>query len=176
MLLGDVILLINNLKLLNTETLAAIVTLPLVLSLPVGARLIFKIKIDENTEILFFVFIFLAQFLGSCVNLYDLFSWYDVFIHMLSGVLSSYIALLILKSFQKSKNNIIFDIIFIFGVVFIIAGVWELFEFIIDNVFSTDMQHVIDSGVSDTMSDMFSAYVGALFFNIFYYYKKNIIS
>lgn len=87
-----------------------------------------------------YCFCFLAQFLGSCVNLYDQVFWYDIFTHFLSGIFSGLIALVIFEIFKKDiKKDVWFYIIFIFGVVFIVAGCWEFLEFLIDKVTGSNM-------------------------------------
>ena len=59
-------------------------------------------------ELIYVVFIILAQFLGSVVNLYNTFWWYDLFTHFLSGILTAVLSLVILNWFSmyKDKNNV----------------------------------------------------------------------
>lgn len=166
----DFVLLLYSIKTNNYEQISAIVTLPLTLLIPTIVRKILKINISDYFEIIFYIFIFLAQFLGSGINLYDKIYWFDDFTHLLSGIFSCLVALAVLKIFKKSTTkDITFNIIFIFGIVFIIAGCWELIEFAIDQALGSNMQHSIDSGVNDTMFDMLSALVGSIIFNIIYY-------
>ena len=154
----------------NFETMSAICTLPLVFTIPFLVRKVLKINISSCLETIFIVFVFLAQFLGSCVNLYDQVFWYDIFTHFLSGIFSGLIALEIFEIFKKDiKKDVWFYIIFIFGIVFIVAGCWEFLEFLIDKVTGSNMQHAIDTKVDDTMTDMLSAAIGGIIFNLVYF-------
>lgn len=169
-IIANFILLLYSIITNHYDEISAIITLPLTLLIPTIVRKILKIDISDYFETIFYIFIFLAQFLGSGINLYDKIYWYDDFTHLLSGIFSCLIAIAILKIFKKSiSKDITFNIIFIFGIVFTIAGCWELIEFAIDQVIGSNMQHSIDTGVSDTMFDILSALVGSLIFNIAYY-------
>lgn len=176
----DFVLLLYSISINHYDEISAIITLPLTLLIPTIVKKVLKIKITDFFEIIFYTFIFLAQFLGSCINLYDKIYWFDDFTHFLSGIFSCLIAIAILKIFKKNTNkDIAFNIIFIFGIVFIIAGCWELIEFAIDQILGSNMQHSIDSGVNDTMFDILSATIGAIVFNLTYFLenknKKGII-
>ena len=45
-----------------------------------------KFKLNEFEICMYYLFIFLAEFLGCVVNLYNIISWYDLFVHFLSGI------------------------------------------------------------------------------------------
>ena len=107
--------------------MSAICTLPLVFTIPFLVRKVLKINISSCLETIFIVFVFLAQFLGSCVNLYDQVFWYDIFTHFLSGIFSGLIALEIFEIFKKDIKKVVwFYIIFIFGVVFILSAAFSI--------------------------------------------------
>ncbi len=48
------------------------------------------------------------------------------------------------------------------GIAAIIAIGWEIVEFVLDLILHNDPQHVLDTGVNDTMMDMIVCMVGAL--------------
>lgn len=134
---------------------------------------LFKLKINENIEILYVLFIFLAHFMGSIVNLYQKIYWYDSFAHFLSGIAVSFGATYILVILKKyDKNSIIFNILFILGISFLMAGLWEIFEFISDNIFNKDAQNVLTTGVDDTMKDMIVAALGTVLYCMMYVYEE----
>ena len=45
-----------------------------------------KFKLNEFEICMYYLFIFLAEFLGCVVNLYNIILWYDLFVHFLSGI------------------------------------------------------------------------------------------
>ena len=54
--------------------------------------------------------------------------------------------------------------VFSAGIAAIIAIGWEIVEFVLDLILHNDPQHVLDTGVNDTMMDMIVCMVGALLF------------
>lgn len=147
------------------------ITIPLVLLIPRIIKRLFKIKITDTMELIYVVFIILAQFLGSVVNLYnnDTTWWYDLFTHFLSGVLTSVLALVVLNWFgvYKEKNKG-FNFLFIICFTLMVASVWEFVEFGTDTFLGMDVQHSLDTGVRDTMEDMLIAFLGSLIVSVTY--------
>lgn len=47
----------------------------------------------------------------------------------------------------------------------------EFLEFLIDKVTGSNMQHAIDTRVDDTMTDMLSAVIGGIVFNLVYFFE-----
>ena len=93
--------------------------------------------------------------------------------HFLSGVLTSILALDILKRANViDKNKIYINVLFVLGITFMVAGLWEIFEFTTDNIFGKDAQKVLTTGVSDTMKDIISAFLGSLIIVVSYIYEK----
>ena len=58
--------------------------------------------------------------------------------------------------------------LFIFGIVFISAGLWEIIEYSVDLITASNLQHNKDTGVVDTMEDMIACFVGGILSSIFY--------
>ena len=150
----------------------------LVLFIPKIIRKIFKIKITDTMEFTYVIFVILAQFLGSVVNLYNMTSWYDLFTHFLSGVLTTFLALVIMNwlGVYKEKNKW-FNVLFMICFTFMVASIWEFTEYISDVIMKTDVQHVLDTGVSDTMEDMLIAFLGSIIVAVSYVFdnKKGFI-
>ena len=83
--------------------------------------------------------------------------------HTLSGVLTSFIALIVLNNINQYKfKNVIFNIVFMIVFSLAVAGIWEIFEFTNDILFQADAQKVAISGVNDTMLDMIVALFGSI--------------
>lgn len=133
----------------------------------------FKIKIYDSEEFVYIMFVFLAYFLGSIIDLYHKISFYDTLMHFTSGILSSLLALDILKRENViEKNNLFITLLFVLGFTFLIAGLWEIFEFTTDKLFNKDAQNVFTTGVNDTMKDIICAFLACLFILLAYAYEK----
>ena len=93
---------------------------------------IFKIKISDSLNLIYIIFIFMAHFLGVICELYNYIYWFDKFVHFLSGVITSFVAVYILVKFKKDKN-IYFNILFIIAFTLMVASLWEIFEYFANN-------------------------------------------
>lgn len=120
-------------------------------------------SLEEKDKLVLNIFIFLAHFLGSIVNLYNLIWWYDLAMHYLSGIFMFLIAIFILKRLKKYEfKDILFNVLFVFGIIFMSASIWEILEFSSDIIFHTNLQHSLETGVNDTMEDMILAFLGGI--------------
>ena len=175
MLIGNTYLLIRDLSTGNHTRITTYIALYPLLLVPVGFKKLIQFKISVELEVVYYIFLFLAQFLGSGVNLYKYISWFDTFTHFLSGILTCFVALILLYLFKQSpKKKIIFNVTYILGIVFLVAGVWELFEFGMDQLTGSNLQHWIETGVEDTMCDILAAFSGSIIFLIVYLYEMLI--
>lgn len=163
------ILNINNLNLSEILVLLSIVP---VLFLVRIARNLLKLKIDDTTEFIYILFIIFAQLIGSTFKVYDLIGNYDNIIHYSSGVLTSTFALTLLNNTKLENRTKVTDIVFIIFSSLAIASLWEFFEFTADRLLGGDAQRVLESGVTDTMTDMICAFLGSILFSILHYFKK----
>ncbi len=172
MLIGNTYLLIRDLSTGNHTRITTYIALYPLLLVPVGFKKLIQFKISVELEVVYYIFLFLAQFLGSGVNLYKYISWFDTFTHFLSGILTCFVALILLYLFkQNPKKKIIFNVTYILGIVFLVAGVWEFFEFGMDQLTGSNLQHWMETGVEDTMCDMLAAFSGSILFTIAYLYE-----
>lgn len=128
-----------------------------------------KFKLNEKELCYYYVFVFLADFLGCVVNLYNTTWWYDVVIHFGSGIFTFMMGLFLLNKFNVGNDNFWFKVLFCFCVVMTIAGMWELFEFLADNLLGLDLQHNSSTGVMDTMIDVLAAFIGGILSMVGYY-------
>jgi hypothetical protein len=130
----------------------------------------FKINLSQASIFVYLIFVLLAHFLGSVVELYNKVYWFDTFCHFLSGQVVSVFALEFINK-KNEKTNIIVQILFILGMSALVAVCWETFEFINDNLFDKDAQKVITTGVTDTMKDMIVALLGSGLFCLSYLFE-----
>lgn len=144
-----------------------------VLFAPKIVNLFLKKKISVATETIYILFVFFAHFLGSVYDLYTLVKPYDKIMHWLSGIMTSFLATIILVKTRKyDKKSIAFNVIFIIAIALSVASLWEMFEYTNDIIFSKDAQRVALTGVNDTMQDMIVAFLGSLLFSIVYIYEE----
>lgn len=132
----------------------------------------FSSKVNDLIELIFLLFILFAQLLGSILHFYGIIYWYDSFMHYISGILTSFLAVIILILFNKyDDNDKVFNVIFILSITLMVASLWEIFEFTTDNLLGGDAQRVVATGVADTMKDIICALLGSILFSFCYLYE-----
>lgn len=132
----------------------------------------FSSKVNDLIELIFLLFILFAQLLGSILHFYGIIYWYDSFMHYISGILTSFLAVIILLLFNKyDDNDKVFNVIFILSITLMVASLWEIFEFTTDNLLDGDAQRVVATGVTDTMKDIICALLGSILFSFCYLYE-----
>ena len=130
-----------------------------------------KINIPVGACLLYDLFLFAAQFLGSYLGFYTYFSWWDMMLHLVSGLYVGYAGLILLITLDKSqtlfikkKTSVI--TVFIFAIAVVGAVIWEIIEFSGDTFLGTNAQL---GSLQDTMEDLicgtivggaFAIYVG----------------
>lgn len=138
-------------------------TIILTALVPTMVRKILHLKISYTMELVYLLFIIFGHFIGSILGIYNEISHYDKIMHTLSGVLTSFVALIVLNNINQYKfKNVIFNIVFMIVFSLAVAGIWEIFEFTSDILFQADAQRVAISGVNDTMLDMIVALFGSI--------------
>lgn len=115
---------------------------------------------------------FLAASIGSCANLYYYFDPYDLIIHYLSGVLLAgggyqLIEYISAKHHTKTHHTICYLFAFFFSSA--CAAIWEIYEYFMDNLISSNMQ----GSNQNTMKDMLAGISGAVCFFIFAHIVKS---
>jgi len=131
-----------------------------------------KLVLPFPYEVGLMLFVFLSLIAGEYFNLYGRFIWWDDMLHIVSGLLIGYIALLTLHVDDSKKRAVSgpwFAAVYILSVVLMSAAVWEIFEFSVDQFAHGHMQY----GLTDTMVDIIDAGAGAVVmaFLGFFYYK-----
>ena len=165
---------IKDINLGHNDRLLSDVSIIFVLLIPKIIRKITKLNITPMLELIYLVFMFLAHFVGSIVNLYNTTWWYDLFAHFLSGILTCILSLIILKWLNMYNNkNKLFNVIFIIAFALMIASLWEFCEFAADKFGGLNVQHNVETGVLDTMEDMLICFLGSIIVSIKYIFEKS---
>lgn len=123
-----------------------------------------RIKVIHEINLLAMVFLFAANFLGSIMDFYEYFWWWDTFLHTLSGVILGFGGVVIvfaLNSTPRIQVNLspFFIALFAFTFAVSMGAIWEIHEFTMDNLLGWNMQR---SGLVDTMWDLIVDSIGAL--------------
>lgn len=126
------------------------------------------------------IFVFLSQILGRVYEFYIIFSFWDIFLHTLAGILFYYIGKELILYFNRRsfKQGIVIFFCICFSLA--IGVLWELFEFIFDQVFHMNMQEArgligVDA-ILDTMSDLVVLTLGAILSALFNYVRRILSS
>ena len=135
-------------------------------------RKLFKLKISEELIFIYILFIIVAHLIGVNFEFFINIYWFDKFTHFVSGLLSSILAIYILRKFKKNDNNI-FNYIFIISFALMVASLWEIMEYTFSCILPVDPQKVELTGVNDTMGAIIVAFLGSLIISISYNYELN---
>jgi hypothetical protein len=121
-----------------------------------------EIHIPISFEFLFALFIYASLFLGEVQGFYTKFWWWDVILHIGSGVGLGFVGFLIVYSlYQRGPLYSNPGVLALFSFCFALSlgTVWEIFEFGMDSFFGLSMQK---NGLVDTMWDLIVDTIGAL--------------
>lgn len=140
--------------------------------IPLLIELIFRRRFSNLLFLGYQIYILLAGFLGSVVNLYEILWWYDIFIHTMFGYVICIIGLLVISKIENYKKlNIWTVILFCFVFSLAVELMWELLEWLLDSTLGLTMQGAPADGhnaplVLDTDLDLLCNFSGALIFTI----------
>ncbi|MCO1603521.1 hypothetical protein [Desulfosporosinus nitroreducens] len=132
-----------------------------------------NILLPSGFQTIALVFIFFAQFLGEIKNFYVVFWWWDLFLHAIFGSYAVIIALYLIKGIFEKRQEIteqrfrLFAVIVAFSVAIALGTLWEMFEFVGDYLFKTNM---VKGGLEDTSMDLLAKIAAAFCTAIFYYF------
>ena len=149
----------------------AFLTLIVILLTLVPAFLLhrYRVIIPPEFQLISALFVFLLLFLGSALDFYYKFWWWDMVLHTASGFLLGiigFITLYVLNGTDRLPHEMkpAFRCFFGFTFAVTLGVLWEIFEFAMDRLWpALDMQStVIGNGVVDTMKDLIVDTVGAM--------------
>lgn len=138
---------------------------------------LFKIKLSRTTDFIVQMFIFLSMFCGRMYDFYDIFPWWDLFLHFSSGIIIAMLAIPFIKLYFNEdiymKISPSFKAIFVFIFSSAGAALWEVWEFSGDRLLGFDSQL---NSLMDTMTDICMGTVSGFIIAImvYFHYKKGI--
>lgn len=149
------------------------ITIPFIITYVTNKK---KILLPSNFQLISVLFIILTLYFGEIKKFYVKFWWWDLFLHGLFGCYAVIIALNIIQGIiikekgTTEKRFIIFTLIFAFSFSITLGTLWEMFEFIGDYFFKTDM---VNGGLEDTASDLIIKILFAFITSIVWYCYKS---
>ncbi|MBT7952364.1 MAG: hypothetical protein HN764_12110 [Gammaproteobacteria bacterium] len=148
----------NWLNAFATSGIVVIVFVPIILSHQLHVR------IPSEFEFLTVVFVYASLFLGDMQGFYVKYWWWDILLHTSSGLIMGILGFLLvhvineherLQAHMKPSFVALFAFMFSLGM----GAIWEMFEFLLDQVFGMNTQA---GGLQDTMIDLIVDGFGAL--------------
>lgn len=133
----------------------------------------YRINLPIEFEFVIILFIYASLFLGEMHGYYTRLWWWDIVLHISSGIslgFAGFLILYVLYYQDKIRAKPIWIAIFAFCFGLAIGTVWEIIEFIVDQLFGWNMQK---TGLVDTMWDLIIDALGAFLISLTgYYYIK----
>lgn len=146
----------------------------IVIFLPSQLEYRFRIDIPDIMEIMYFIFLFCAIYLGEVRNFYYKVPYWDLVLHCFSAAMLGALGFIIVNFLNNTKKTIdlspFFVALFAFCFAITCGTVWEIYEFLADGVLGTNMQKFITGegvvligrdAVMDTMGDIIVDALGA---------------
>lgn len=135
-----------------------------------------RLNVRLPIEVFLFVsaFLFASFALGEVGDFYEQLWWWDLALHGSSAIVTGLIGFVAVYVFYMTRRIQIAPIyvaVVSFGTAITVGTLWEIFEFLMDQYFGTNMQR---SGLVDTMTDLIVNAMGALAAAaIGYYYVRH---
>lgn len=124
---------------------------------------IFKYRFPPILKIIGYSFAFCGMVLATSMSLYTYIPEFDTTLHTISGFMCFLFAFYFLLS-----TGVIFLLSEALTVVFCLlinaatSSIWELIEYAVDVLLSSNSQHSLEEGVVDTMQDIIANSIGGL--------------
>jgi hypothetical protein len=134
-----------------------------------------NIVLPSSFQLISVIFILLALYFGELMKFYDKFWWWDLLLHSIFGSYAVIVALhliegIIIKKKEVTKKRFItFTVIFAFCFSITLGTLWEVFEFLGDYFFKTNM---VKGGIEDTASDLIAKIIAAFITSIICYFRN----
>ena len=160
-----------------------------VMTLPSFINRKFSIQIPTFVEVLYYIFLYCAIYLGEVRSFYYLIPYWDTILHAFSGAMLGALGFSLVSMLNREVSEYVRlspFFIALFALCFAIAfgSIWEIYEFSMDIIFKTNMQKYMtyegvvlvgNAALSDTMKDIIVDSLSALFVSLIgYTYLKNL--
>lgn len=143
-----------------------------------------SVDIPNNMEVMYFIFLYCAIYLGEVRNFYYLIPYWDVILHAFSGAMLGTLGFSLVSylndlKFLNTNLSPFFVALFAFCFAQASGAVWEIYEFLADSLIGTNMQKFIvadgtvlsgHAALRDTMTDLIIDALSSLAVTIIGYY------
>ncbi|WP_043527359.1 hypothetical protein [Litchfieldella xinjiangensis] len=128
-----------------------------------------RIRMPPLLEYMAIGVVLASLLLGEGLGYYERFWWWDISLHGISGFLLGSMGFVIVHGHERHTpqgNRLTPSFTALFACLLSVSmgALWEIFEFTLDSLFDTRMQHPVgsSSGLPDTMGDLIMNTVGAV--------------
>lgn len=142
-----------------------------------------KIEIPSKVMVLYILFIYALTFLGEVRSFYYRVPHFDTILHTFSGAMIAALGFSIIAFLNNSDRipvtlSPLFVACFTFCFALALGSIWEIYEFLADEILNTNMQKfALENGVqligrqavTDTMKDLIVDAIGALVISLIGY-------
>lgn len=148
------------------------ITLPFLLTFLANKK---KVVLPSSFQSITVVFIILSLYFGELKKFYQMFWWWDLFLHGIFGIYAAIVGIYLALGVFIKKNDIykkhfaILISIFAFCFSVALGTLWEIFEFLGDFFFKTTM---VGGSLEDTMTDLIIKTIGAVVASAICIYRK----
>lgn len=144
-----------------------------------------SIYIPSNIQIMYFIFLYCAIYLGEVKDFYYLVPHWDTILHAFSGAMLGLLGFALVSFLNNSKHikfvlSPFFVSLFAFCFALSAGAIWEIYEFTFDSLLSLNMQKfalsdgtplVGQEALADTMKDIIVDAISALAVSVFGYFS-----
>lgn len=134
-----------------------------------GLIMLTKSELPPALRFSVLMFIALTMMFANLFSMYGVIPYLDKIEHLLSGVILTFVGLYLFKRMIKQHSeqlqisaNIAICFSFFFAIA--MAGVWEIYEFTVDHLFSLNSQN---GSLKDTMLDIICGTVGGIMASLY---------
>lgn len=121
------------------------------------------VRIDPLITTIAYIFCIFSLVMGTMWKLYDAIWWWDLLMHVASGVILAVIGNMVLNKLTKGREvPAALRFLFVVGIACTGGVVWEIYEFTADSLLGLDTQVTALTGVADTMWDLITDFAGGV--------------
>ena len=157
----------------------------IVMFIPSAVERRLRIDIPNKMEVMYFIFLYCAIYLGEVRNFYYVIPYWDSILHAFSGAMLGALGFSFVSYFNdmevlETHLSPFFVALFAFCFALAAGAVWEIYEFSVDSMFGTNMQKFIladgtvlvgQAALRDTMKDLIVDALSALAVTVIGYYS-----
>ena len=116
-----------------------------VMTLPSIINKRFSIQIPSIVEVLYYIFLYCAIYLGEVRSFYYLIPFWDTILHAFSGAMLGALGFSLVSMLNHEVSHYVrlspfFIALFAFSFALAFGSLWEIYEFSMDVIFKTNMQ------------------------------------